>query len=145
MKSILRNQNRSLGRGKNRRLSPEGDRAGRLSQRLWAWLMPTEGENRGSWELPRIFPLFLLLFGAGMILISLVGDQGLIAYWGMKAEAESLKVEIVELKGRLESLTTEIADLHTDPVYTEYLARKNLGLVRPNEVIIQLPPAPEPE
>ena len=92
-------------------------------------------------ELPRLFPLFLLLFGLGMILISLVGDQGLIAYYRLQKEAETLRLELQTMQGREQELLREIDALNNSDAYLEMLARRNLGLVKPDEMIIQLPPA----
>ncbi|MDH4246204.1 MAG: septum formation initiator family protein [Deltaproteobacteria bacterium] len=95
-------------------------------------------------ELPRIFPLFLFLFGAGMILISLVGDQGLIAYYHLQQERDRLREEVTHLELRERKLRQEIHALTSSRSYIETLARRRLGLVRPGEIVIQLPPRETP-
>jgi cell division protein FtsB len=113
----------------------------------WGRMRASAGEiarDRGSADrLPRGFLVFLLVFGAGMILISLVGDQGLIAYLRLQEEARSLRVEIQALEGRRQDLDQEVRALRDDPAYIELLARKRLGLVKPGETVIELPPAAE--
>jgi cell division protein FtsB len=109
-------------------------------QRLLAWL--SDGEAAATGQLPRFFLLFLLLFGAGMILISLVGDQGLIAYYGLRRDAQALREDVTRLDARREELTREIEALRSDPDYIAHLARKRLGLVKPGETVVQLPPVP---
>ena len=110
-------------------------------QRLVAWL---RGGEPGE-ELPRAFPVFLLLFGVGMILISLVGDQGLIAYYGLRRDAEGLRRDVARLEARRTELNEQIEALRSDPDYIAYLARERLGLVKPGETVLQLPrPAPRP-
>jgi cell division protein FtsB len=106
-------------------------------QRLQAWL--AAGEADGADSLPRFFLLFLLLFGVGMILISLVGDQGLIAYTGLRGEAARLRSEVTRLEERRVLLTRQIEALRSDPDYIAVLARQRLGLVKPGEVVLQLP------
>ena len=91
-------------------------------------------------DLPRVFPLFLLIFGVGMILISLVGDQGLISYYHLRQEEARLREEVKQLQQRERLLRQEIHALNSSRAYIESQARRRLGLVRPGEVVIQLPP-----
>ena len=90
-------------------------------------------------RLPRWFMLFLGMFGVGMILISLIGDQGLIAYYQLRGEAETLKKDVAGMEIRKIRLFREIEALQADPATIEHLARKNHGLVKPGDVILQLP------
>ncbi|MBI4083783.1 MAG: septum formation initiator family protein [Candidatus Lambdaproteobacteria bacterium] len=119
----------------------------RLAAPAWARLRAGGAEilrDRGSAErLPRGFLVFLLVFGAGMILISLVGDQGLIAYLRLQEEARTLEVEIQQLEAHRHDLEREVRALRDDPAYIELLARKRLGLVKPGETVIELPPRGE--
>jgi cell division protein FtsB len=111
--------------------------AGRLWQRWQAWL--ADGESLSAGQLPRFFLLFLLLFGVGMILISLVGDQGLIAYTSLSREARALGEDVGRLESRRVLLSQQIEVLRSDPDYIAVLARKRLGLVKPGETVLQLP------
>jgi len=111
--------------------------AGSLWQRWQAWL--ADGDALATGQLPRFFLLFLLLFGVGMILISLVGDQGLIAYTSLRREARDLRANVSELESRRVLLTEQIRALRSDPDYIAVLARKRLGLVKPGETVLQLP------
>jgi cell division protein FtsB len=108
-------------------------------QRLQAWL--AEPDTLAAGHLPRFFLLFLLLFGVGMILISLVGDQGLIAYYGLRREARTLRSDVTALEAQRVELTRQIEALRDDPEYIAALARRRLGLVKPGETVLQLPPA----
>lgn len=53
----------------------------------------------------------------------------------MQKENEELVVLIKALKGKNKELTAEIRRLKGDPGYLELVARRELGLVRENEVI----------
>ncbi len=86
---------------------------------------------------PRYLLLFLGFFAGGMILISLLGDQGLIAYYRLRSEARYLKVGVERLQQRREEMERRIVALREDPGYIELLARRRLGLVKPGDVIIQ--------
>jgi cell division protein FtsB len=105
--------------------------------RLRAWLR----EDDGSWQrgAPRPFLLFLLLFGVGMLLVTLFGDQGLLAYRSLRREEIGLVTEIQRLALREGELREQIRALHNDPGYVELLARRKLGLVKPGETVILLP------
>ena len=86
-----------------------------------------------------IFLVFLVLFGLGMILISLVGEQGLISYLELKGEVEQLGRDVNQLESRQSMLVQKIRALRKDESYIELLARQKLGLARPGDRIIQLP------
>lgn len=101
-----------------------------------AWLAEDAMLGEG---LPRAFVLFLVCFGLGMIVISLVGDQGLIAYLRLRGESVQLSGRIEALRQREVRLHQEIEALQNDPDYIERVARKQLGLVKPGEVVILLP------
>jgi len=98
-------------------------------------------DDDGSWHdaPPRPFLLFLLVFGVGIVLISLLGDQGLLAYYSLRKEASSLRTEIDQLQREEGDLASRIQALRTDPNYIEMLARQRLGLVKPDETVLQLP------
>lgn len=108
-------------------------------QRFRTWLLDSGSQKE---TLPRAFLLFLLLFGTGMILISLIGDQGLIAYYRLRTEAAQLREDVERLEKRRTFLGHEIRALLGDPRYIEHLARRDLGLVKKGEIVVQLP-APE--
>ena len=110
-----------------------------LTSRLPGWLRPAKDGAGGLEALPRYLLVFVLLFGMGMILISLIGEQGLISYFQLKGEARRLRREVAELSVRRTELAREIRALRDDDAYIELLARQRLGLVRPGELIIQLP------
>lgn len=110
----------------------------RLWQRWQAWLADAEAVAAG--RLPRFFLLFLLLFGVGMLLMSLVGDQGLIAYYGLRRDADHLRADVTRLEAQRVELKEQIQALRDDPDYIAYLARTRLGLVKPGETVLQLPP-----
>ena len=106
-----------------------------LLQRLGLVSDVLEGE-RASY---RFFQAFLLLFVIGMILVSLFGEQGLIAYFRMKNEVARMGEQVEALQEKKETLILKIRALREDQDYVELLARQKLGLVKPGELIIQLP------
>jgi cell division protein FtsB len=105
--------------------------------RLRDWLR----EDDGSWHdgAPRPFLLFLLVFGVGIVTISLLGDQGLLAYYGLRREESSLRADIDRLERQEGNVSRRIQSLRSDPQYIEMLARQRLGLVKPGETVLQLP------
>ena len=116
---------------------------GNAWQRLQAWL--TDPEALAAGQLPRFFLLFLMLFGVGMILISLVGDQGLIAYYGLRRDAEGRRRDGPRLgRGRRE-VSGRRGALRGDPECSACRARERLGRVKPGGAALQLPrPGPRP-
>ncbi len=115
-------------------LNPSRGRAGRGDGRREAAAAPGPDTMEAG---PRYLLLFLGFFAGGMILISLLGDQGLIAYYGLRAEARTLKEGVAHLQQQREEMERRIVALREDPGYIELLARRRLGLVKPGDVIIE--------
>jgi len=55
---------------------------------------------------------------------------------------ESLEREIVTLRAETGRLTATVNRLRTDPDFIEQVAREDLGLVKPGERVLKLPPSP---
>jgi cell division protein FtsB len=51
-----------------------------------------------------------------------------------------LKARILATEQRIETLRREIRDLQSDPATLERVAREDVGLVRPDEAVVVLPP-----
>ena len=83
-----------------------------------------------------------LAMGAAAVVFLGMGGQSLARVWQMKQEVAQLEREIGQLKGETEKLTTAITRLRSDPDYIEQVAREALGLVKPGERVLKLPPSP---
>ena len=80
----------------NQKISDEGPSGSLKKQigRLLEYFKPSVSEEGEGPVLPRFFIAFLLLFGAGMLVISLYGEQGLIAYSELEKETARLEREV---------------------------------------------------
>ncbi|MGH7301392.1 MAG: FtsB family cell division protein, partial [Candidatus Rokuibacteriota bacterium] len=87
-------------------------------------------------------PLLLAAFGAAALMTLTYGGQSLARVWQMKHEVESLEREIVTLRAETGRLTAVVNRLRTDPEFIEQVAREDLGLVKPGERVLKLPPSP---
>ncbi len=83
-----------------------------------------------------------LAMAVGALAILAYGGQSLARVWQMKHEVESLEREIGALRAETDRLGTAITRLRTDPDYIEQVARETLGLVKPGERVLKLPPTP---
>jgi len=86
--------------------------------------------------------LIVAAFGAAALLVLAYGGQSLARVWHMKHEVESLEREIVTLRAETGRLTAVVNRLRTDPDFIEQVAREDLGLVKPGERVLKLPPSP---
>jgi cell division protein FtsL len=81
------------------------------------------------------------LLGAGAVLavyllVSFVlGEMGIVKYYRMKAQYNALEEEIAALKQDNTKLSREVHSLKTDQASIERIARDNLGLARPGEIV----------
>jgi cell division protein FtsB len=78
---------------------------------------------------------------AFILFFTVFGERGLLRIYEMRQEKRRIDDKVTELKTENDQLRTEIAALHNDRYYLERIARKDLGLVKPNEIIYQFPPA----
>jgi cell division protein FtsB len=78
--------------------------------------------------------LFLIL--AASALNALFGDRGLLELLKVRDEIESLDQEIAMLRAENRRILEEVRSLKTSPLVVERLARENLGLVKPGEIVL---------
>jgi cell division protein FtsB len=82
-----------------------------------------------------------VMLGAGALLalylvVSFVlGEMGMVKYYRMKTQYNSLADEIAALKQDNAKLSREVRSLKTDQAVIERIARDNLGLARPGEIV----------
>jgi cell division protein FtsB len=86
------------------------------------------------------------LIAAGVVAAGLVayGGSSLVRVFEMLREVGGLEQEIGRLRARRQELGREIQRLRTDPEAIEQAARELLGLVKPGDRVLKLPPAPAP-
>src|SRR4030067_1773841 len=73
--------------------------------------------------------------GVYFLVTFVFGEMGLVKYYRMKSQYQSLTQENAELKQDNIRLMREVRALKTDPAYIEKLARDKLGLARQGEVV----------
>ena len=69
------------------------------------------------------------------------GGQSLGRLWNMKREVDGLEREIATLGAETDRLSASVARLRSDPDSIEQIAREELGLVKPGERVLKLPPS----
>jgi cell division protein FtsL len=79
-----------------------------------------------------------------LFLHDIFGAHGFLALRRTKLEIERVQNEITRLNKENAELSDEVKSLKTDPHKIESIARDELGLAKPGEVIIKLPPSQQP-
>lgn len=77
-----------------------------------------------------------------MLLFIVFGENGLTDLYKLKMKKDNLSITNDELKKENLSLYREIERLKNDPDYVEDVARKELGVIGEDEVIIKVKPKP---
>jgi cell division protein FtsB len=72
-----------------------------------------------------------------------VGEGSLAEVNHLKAEIESLKQELVDLRKRNHALEAEVEDLRSGQDAIEERARSELGMLKEGETFYQVVPSPE--
>jgi cell division protein FtsB len=90
--------------------------------------------TRRTWLIPAACLAFILFF-------TVFGERGLLRIYEMRQEKQRIERTVADLRVENQKLRLSIEALHSDRHQLERIARKELGLVRPNEVIYQFPPS----
>jgi cell division protein FtsB len=75
-----------------------------------------------------------------MLALLVWGKGGVVDLFALKKQVRELETEVSHLKAENDRLRLEIQALRTDPSRYESIAREQLFLKKPGEVILYLPP-----
>lgn len=89
--------------------------------------------------IPRIAVGVIGLLTVGMVLLALFDPHGTLAVRRQRAKLDQLNSQIETLSNDNVRLNKEIDLLKHDPATIERIAREELGLVKPGEVILKSP------
>jgi cell division protein FtsB len=85
----------------------------------------------------KILISFCILTLFSMLLFILFSDKGLSDLFKLKSERDRLINQNVQLKKENDTLYRTIERLRNDPEYIESVARKELGMIKKDEVILK--------
>ncbi len=88
--------------------------------------------RRKAWLLGTV--IALLALGVG----SVFGDHGFLSLSERRQRVQGLRLEIQDLRAENARLSSEVSALRSSPQAIERLAREQLGLARPDEVVFLL-------
>ncbi len=74
-------------------------------------------------------------------LYTILGERGAIHLWRLRGEKEKLDAQNYRLHNENEALRQRITRLRSDNSYLETIAREELNLVRPGDVVYRFPPS----
>jgi len=87
---------------------------------------------------------FLYLLGAlilAVALVTVIGERGALLLWRLRGEKSQLDEQNYRLQKENEALRQRIARIRHDDQHLEKLAREELNLVRPGDVVYRFPKA----
>jgi cell division protein FtsB len=80
---------------------------------------------------------------AALAIHDVLGPHGFLAMHRTQQEIDQISAQMQQLDKENESLKNEITALKTDPQLIERIAREDIGLARPGEMIFKMPAAPD--
>ena len=83
--------------------------------------------------------LVLVLVAIALFVHEIFGEHGLLALRRQKKELETLQQQIQQLQQENQELEKQVKALKSDPKAIEKLAREQMRLARPGEIIYTLP------
>ncbi|MFQ5847834.1 MAG: septum formation initiator family protein [Candidatus Methylomirabilales bacterium] len=99
--------------------------------------MPEQDPTQVHTKPPRPGLMLLLGFLGLLLLLSLFGDRGLLRLYHMERTKAHLEQEIEGLTHENALLRHEVEAMRRYPSRSEEIARQDLGLVRPGEIVYQ--------
>jgi cell division protein FtsB len=101
--------------------------------RLWGWIEALRHEQQ---------PLLMIGGGVGCFLLlsvlAMVGERGYFEVYEFGRHLERVESRIGALEAENKRLQVQVTGLRADPYQVEKLAREDLGLVRPDELIFEI-------
>jgi cell division protein FtsL len=88
------------------------------------------------WQYGRVL---LCLFVLVLVVHDIFGTHGFLAMRRKQQEIRKVTADLNQLSKENQQLEQEVRELKTDPRKIEKIARDELGLARPGEVIIKIP------
>jgi cell division protein FtsB len=85
--------------------------------------------------------LALALFA--LFVHDIFGPHGFIAMRRTQKEIDQIHEQIVKMNEQNKSMTGQVSSLKSDPKSIERIAREEMGLARPGEMIFKIPDAPK--
>jgi cell division protein FtsB len=85
----------------------------------------------------------LIVFGVlavATLLLAVFNDHGLLAVYTQSQKLVAVQAEVSTIQNENKQLSAEIQALKNDPTEIEKLAREELRLVKPGEVVLVTPP-----
>ncbi|MBI9083836.1 MAG: septum formation initiator family protein [Desulfobacterales bacterium] len=88
--------------------------------------------------------MILALFGSALLLCLLLvivfGDKGLVDLNHAKGRRDALRSKNGQIAAGNLRLSHEIHRLRNDPAYVEHVARQDLGMIGPGEIVLRFAP-----
>jgi cell division protein FtsB len=93
--------------------------------------IPRRGERRR-----RRIDLALTFVAVILLVNAIVGDRGLLETWRARRQYSTLVAGLSALRTENRDLRDEARRLREDPATIESIARQDLGLIRPGEILV---------
>ena len=101
--------------------------------RLWRWMRHLPHEKRRRLVIGGGVGCFLLLS-----LLAMPGERGFFEVYAFGRHLARVERRIQTLEEENKRLRTQVVGLRSDPHQVEKLAREDLGLARPDEIIFEI-------
>lgn len=101
--------------------------------------MAHEEKNLQKKPVPNIWFIIASIAGCGLLLTAIFGGHGLMRWLQSDQEKKTLTVELEKIEGQNARTRREIDSLMHNEKYIETIARRDLGMVKADEIIYQFP------
>jgi len=88
---------------------------------------------------PNVWFVIAAIAGCGLLLTAIFGGHGLMRWLQSDQDKKALTVELEKIEGQNARTRREIDSLMHNEKYIEMIARRDLGMVKADEIIYQFP------
>jgi cell division protein FtsB len=114
-----------------------GESAGMNRLKEFLRVLPTEvaaHARKNAWQILGLALLVLLVH-------DIFGSHGIVAMRRTQKEIDQIRAQIAKINDENKLLNGQVISLKTDPKAIEHIAREEMGLARPGELIFKIPDA----
>ncbi len=97
--------------------------------------MATRSKERFYRPIEKFLIALVVLLGLGLVTLAVFGDHGIITYLELRRAYGEMESRVEKIEKENKRLTREINALRNDPATMERIAREELGMIKPGEIL----------
>lgn len=94
--------------------------------------------SKSKFPADKILMWIAAMLGLALVALGVFGNNGIITYTQLRRSYNDMQIRIEKLDRENEKMAGEIELLKNDPEYIEHIAREELGMIKPGEILYRM-------